>query len=292
MKRHLIKEHTSACDDLFFFYRCTSSLPMQLAGVPDQMPSAWHSLMLVPWRSKSGLHRTPQAASKWLLHTFWMKKPFSGGDKAGQYTTGKRGKKKREEKKNVKSWLSYWSSLKKTKTDTQCNTHTKKACCWKTHWLWESVEVDVSDKEDKKAWEQKITGCQTSSRQSTQREEEKAQRGPWNWWLMNIIVLAWTVVWKSLAHLSRNGWAAEITGRRIIRLNALILISHFCGILCFCSSWFIVINTTFTTLTQYPVCLLATNSPTFFTLRDVFVHLLISLCNFPFFFFFYIITNS
>lgn len=69
---------------------------MQLAGVPDQVLSAWHSLMLVPWRSKSGLHRTPQAASKWLLHTFWTKKPFSGGDSAGQYTTDG-GRKKRGE---------------------------------------------------------------------------------------------------------------------------------------------------------------------------------------------------
>lgn len=64
-----------------------STSPAQLAGVPDQVPSAWHSLMLVPWRSNSGRHRTPQAASKWLLHTFWIKKPFSGGGSAGQYTT-------------------------------------------------------------------------------------------------------------------------------------------------------------------------------------------------------------
>lgn len=67
---------------------------MQLAGVPDQVPSARHSLMLLPLRSNSGRHRTPQAASKWLLQTFWIKKPFSGGGSAGQYTTETKAEKR------------------------------------------------------------------------------------------------------------------------------------------------------------------------------------------------------
>lgn len=85
---------------------------MQLAGVPDQVPSARHSLMLLPLRSNSGRHRTPQAASKWLLQTFWIKKPFSGGGSAGQYTTETKAEKrtavidrkeKRKKKKMVES---------------------------------------------------------------------------------------------------------------------------------------------------------------------------------------------
>lgn len=94
----------STCDNVTSCIRTASSSPTQLAGVPDQVPSAWHSLMLVPWRSKSGRHRNPQAASKWLLHTFWTKKPFSGGDSTGQYTTGKR----QENKKRYESPTLIW----------------------------------------------------------------------------------------------------------------------------------------------------------------------------------------
>lgn len=95
-------ENTSIMENFHFNQRTEMySSPLQLAVVPDQVPLAWHSLMLVPWSSKPGWHRTPHAASKWWLQTFCTKKPFSGGDNTGQYTTA------RQEKNTVNSKLQH-----------------------------------------------------------------------------------------------------------------------------------------------------------------------------------------
>lgn len=136
--KHLIRRReakgTSTCGNFIVCTRPASSSPMQLAGVPDQVPSAWHSLMLVPWRSKSGRHRAPQAASKWLLHTFWTKKPFSGGDSAGQYTTGTREEKTRKKCCEILTFI-----LLLTHKDTQHHCEWASCCShelwWGNHWL-------------------------------------------------------------------------------------------------------------------------------------------------------------
>lgn len=61
--------------------------PLQLGWTPDQVPSGWQSLIPSPCRSNPVRQRTPHAELNWLLHTFWMKKPFSGGERTGQTTT-------------------------------------------------------------------------------------------------------------------------------------------------------------------------------------------------------------
>lgn len=142
--------------------RPASCSPLQLAGVPDQMPSAWHSLMPVPCSSKSGWQRTPQAASKWLLHTFWMKKPFSGGDSAGQYTTGRRG----------------WENNDNTPT------HTESLLVWNADNVESLCSLSKLIKKTVNAENYRLSNI---GPQCTQREEEKAKRRPREEWLMKTL---------------------------------------------------------------------------------------------------------
>lgn len=244
-----------------------SSSPLQLAGVPDQVPSAWHSLMLAPWRSKSGWHRTPQAASKWLLHTFWMKKPFSGGDSAGQYTTGRRKDKRRKEKNVVKSLISYCSQHKKTfrnkQTQYNTHTHTHRKPSGGKHWhsgklLFLTNTIRKRESRKLQVVKHHAPIYTEGGRESTTQSMKLMINGHDHYVKMNCCVEITGSFFKR---------ATGITGSRFIIRDAVISISYFCGKLCLCSRWFIIYHYIYkpTFHCPYPMCLLATNSPIFFT---------------------------
>lgn len=173
------QEDASACD--------VSYSPTQLAGVPDQVPSAWHSLMPVPWRSKSGSHRTPQAASKWLLHTFWMKKPFAGGYSGGQYTTARR-----EDRR------------------THTHKHTRLLVTrGLTRGLGGKLMIQTKRIRKHESGKLQVVKHSLSHLYGGRKRVHK------NRWLMSIIVFTWTGVWKSLDHSSRNGQGQRNYWRQI-----------------------------------------------------------------------------